>query len=620
MDKRDIAYYKAHVADVVLEDITSSERNANILRMLRDGDDEWNNKLYLLSAEIDGDPDEFVVGEDDDLGWLGYFIGESEYLEYFFIFHFPEGEEKLDEFMSGLAHNQSIENLFIKNDLGEGYLKMGPLLRNSNCLIELTFAGPDIGRGECARKIATMLGQEQCKSLKSISFVQNNVGVQGFEEITSALKMQPQLEELKFCGSNIGREGCLALAATLEGWTSPKLKKLHLCHNDIDDEGLQNLMPGLRNCCGLEALVLCANSQITAAGLSSLSSLLQSDSCCSLNCLDLDSMNICDVGASALAAGLTGNKSMKYLFLSGNSIGDAGLQVLSPALASINLEKLHLANNSYPVCTLSTLLQRSMNLTELNLSNAELDDAGLRSVVAGLANCCNLEKLNLSDNASITAAGLRSLSPLLHPKSECYSLRELYLYGMDVCDDCAGALADGLKGNTSLEQLHFCPGHSSISVSGWSAFSKVLFDTSSVNNTFLSNHTLEQVGGHQGAGSPEITRFHLFLNRTYEEVSVAMYKILLHHRDIDMTPLFRWKLMFVPLVVGWFDRARPCWEEMRSAVNAESVLQSSEMSALHEFFVELGKPQAFQSRQLSAVYKFVRGMPMLVVGNEEDEI
>jgi hypothetical protein len=90
----------------------------------------------------------------------------------------------------------------------------------------------------------------------------------------------------------------------------------------------------------------------------------------------------------------------------------------------------------------------------------------------------------------------------------------------------------------------------------------------------------------------------------------------MHHRDIDVEPLFRWKLMFLPLVVAWFHNARPIWEEIRLHVHPAQILLESEMSLLHEFFME--DLDAFQSRELSAVYKFVRDMPMLAIGKEED--
>jgi hypothetical protein len=56
-----------------------------------------------------------------------------------------------------------------------------------------------------------------------------------------------------------------------------------------------------------------------------------------------------------------------------------------------------------------------------------------------------------------------------------------------------------------------------------------------------------------------------------------------------MQPFFHWKLKFLPLIVNWFERAIPC----------------------RIYFEE--SYEAFQRRELSAVYKFIRGVPLLVV-------
>jgi hypothetical protein len=75
---RDYKYYKEHAQDVRLEDITSSEQNKNIIRRLRDGDSDLT-ALYILDDERNGDiSNEFIYQEADDLGWLGYFVGESK--------------------------------------------------------------------------------------------------------------------------------------------------------------------------------------------------------------------------------------------------------------------------------------------------------------------------------------------------------------------------------------------------------------------------------------------------------------------------------------------------------------------------------------------------------------
>ena len=89
--------YDALAQEINLEDITSCERNANILRELRDGD-PLSKQLFIMNEEDppqDGDsPDGFVIDEGDDLGWLGYFVGKSDVIEDLHInCYFPEGGE-----------------------------------------------------------------------------------------------------------------------------------------------------------------------------------------------------------------------------------------------------------------------------------------------------------------------------------------------------------------------------------------------------------------------------------------------------------------------------------------------------------------------------------------------
>ena len=77
MERRDFDYYEARARYVKLEDITSDEDNAEILRRLRDQD------TSLDDITIAGyyDHGHFVVCEGYDFGWLGYFIGKSKCLE-----------------------------------------------------------------------------------------------------------------------------------------------------------------------------------------------------------------------------------------------------------------------------------------------------------------------------------------------------------------------------------------------------------------------------------------------------------------------------------------------------------------------------------------------------------
>mmetsp|Transcript_9090 Transcript_9090/g.13631 ORF Transcript_9090/g.13631 Transcript_9090/m.13631 type:complete len:510 (-) Transcript_9090:161-1690(-) len=306
MEGRDFDYYEARARDVKLDDITSScEGNATILQQLRDQD----TYLKILTISDDADDDNFVVGEGDDLGWLGYFIGKSKYLEDLHIDSWGEGEN-IEAFIEGINHNRSIDSLHIGTDLGDvNFRSMSPFFRNNNRLAELEL-NFEVGL-ECAQSIAHALGESSCQSLKHVTIEDSNLSDGGFAVIATALRSYPQLEELHLEGNNIGLTSCIALADMLRGWGASNLKTLAFSSNEIDDQGLQALAAGMTNT-SLKTLYL-SNNLITGAGLRSLSDYFQSESCC-LRTLDLTRIDFGDEGAMVLADGLRGNQSLKNLY------------------------------------------------------------------------------------------------------------------------------------------------------------------------------------------------------------------------------------------------------------------------------------------------------------------
>ena len=98
MDVRFYDYYACE-QDVRLEDITSCENNVAVLQWLRDGcrnlvwATPWTDMLCIISSYEPGQNDDevaqFIVGEGDDLGWLGYFIGKCQQLRSLEIASFP---------------------------------------------------------------------------------------------------------------------------------------------------------------------------------------------------------------------------------------------------------------------------------------------------------------------------------------------------------------------------------------------------------------------------------------------------------------------------------------------------------------------------------------------------
>jgi hypothetical protein len=288
---------------------------------------------------------------------------------------------------------------------------------------------------------------------------------------------------------------------------------------------------------------------------------------------------------------------MKTFHLCDNIISDEGFEEMCGELASLlsQIESFDLwgSNIGGNGCvTLGNMLSswRAPNLKELRLGDNSIDDIGLRTLVKGMINCCNLEVVKLSGNRSITAAGLRSLSTLFQSRS-C-SLKRLSLKEMNIGDDGAAALAEGLAGNNSLKQLHFDVDVAGITEVGWSAFSKLLCDTSTTNSTYLSNHTLECIGEDDNLSTPKNVEVHLDINcEQSKNNNIGAWKIIRHHRNLDMEPLFQWKLKFLPLLVTWFERVRSSIEPLVE----DSILEDLE------------------KRKLSAVHKFVHGMPLLII-------
>ncbi len=170
---------------------------------------------------------------------------------------------------------------------------------------------------------------------------------------------------------------------------------------------------------------------------------------------------------------------------------------------------------------------------------------------------------------------------------------------MNIGDDGAAALAEVLVSNNSLKQLRFDVDAAGITEVGWSAFLKLLCDTSSTNNTYLSNHTLEYIGQSDDRGAPEEVKYNLDLNSHGNKEDVAMVKIFLrhfeHHHDFDTESLFRWKLKFLPLVVTWFERVRSVFSVAFDEEERGNILE------------------ALEGMKFAFVYKFVRGVPLMII-------
>ena len=445
-------YGAADTIDV--DDIATNGTNRIVLRRLKrnDANDENNGSLRIQNYhDQNGEYASAYVPEGiDDMGWLGFFIGKNDHLEELLIRSFTPTSgasvrDVLEQFFRGVSCNKSIWKIdFSCMDLlgGEVFTMLGPFYMNNHNLTNINTSACVFG-DEGVRLFALAIGSCTHKALNDVTLWNNNIAEEGMVDIITALSMHPYLQRLDLDGNHLRKNGCVALA-TLLRCSAKELQYLYLSTTEINDEGIEALVPALANCNRLEGLYLSNNPSITTRGWQSFASILES--------------------------------------------------------SNSNLEELYIARNN-------------------------VDNEALAAFANALANNHTLHALNLWGNLSITAVG-------------------------------------------------------------WQALSKILCNTSRVNATFLSNHTLQYVSvdaSENGMIGPLLE-----LNERNDKKEVAMIKILQCHSDFEMLPFFEWEFKVLPLVLSWLERASA-----------------------------FGMPRGFEPniepRKLSTIYQFVRGMPVLYV-------
>ena len=287
-----------------------------------------------------------------------------------------------------------------------------------------------------------------------------------------------------------------------------------------------------------------------------------------------------------MEGGSSTNKSLKDLILMNNNISEGGMVDIVTALRMHpHLKYFDLWGNGISMngcVALATLLRCSATeLRSLYISNTEINDEGIEALVPALKNCNSLKQLHLHDNPTVTTRGWQSIATILEAPNS--NLREFYIPNNNINDDAVATFANALTNNRRLKEFHLPP----LSEDSLQAFSKLLCDTTSVNATFLSNHTLSYLGDEE-LNENAMIRPLLDLNERDDKKEVEMIKILQCHDDFDMLPLFEWEFKVLPLVLEWLERA-------------------SEYEMPEDFDPNI------EERKLSTIYQFVRGMPVLYV-------
>ncbi|XP_067283775.1 NACHT, LRR and PYD domains-containing protein 12-like [Pseudorasbora parva] len=200
-----------------------------------------------------------------------------------------------------------------------------------------------------------------------------------------------------FDGCGLDETCCEYVSSALQSSNS-HLRELDLSSNHLNDSGVKLLSDALKSShCQLNILRLCG-CHLTAQSCESLSSALQSS-----------------------------NSVLRELDLSNNDLQDSGVKLLSDGLKSCMLEilRLSICNLTAQCCeSLSSVLQSSNSvLRELDLSNNDLQDSGVKIIFDGLKSW-KLEILRLS-GCMVTEEGCGYVSAAL--RSNPSHMRELDL-------------------------------------------------------------------------------------------------------------------------------------------------------------------------------------------------
>ena len=333
--------------------------------------------------------------------------------------------------------------------------------------------------------------------------------------------------------------------------------------------------------------------------------------------VDLDNAGV-DITDRVIYDGLKQNTSIKLVELKGSHhriVDMIGQQILNvyhennTHLSGIKLTRCDISNGGdYLV---ANTLSRCTYLKKVTLGIMHMTDSQLLPLVEAIRGHRMLEGLELYGN-SITNAGCQILSTLLDDTKSI--LQFLNLYNNDIDSDGATIIINSLSGNNQLRKLYLHGNHpmfdytSLVDQNVLDTFSQLVCNTSSINDTYSSNHTLSYL--------PEVDlRSLLKLNAGTNKHHVAIKKILKYHPKFDMTTLFDLaaegenNLKALPAIVDWFNKAE------------EAIVDDDEDGSIWKSFGEEEDSSDEDSegdynldaRKLSAIYQFAQAMPLLFV-------
>nr|XP_055073075.1 protein NLRC5-like [Misgurnus anguillicaudatus] len=374
----------------------------------------------------------------------------------------------------------------------EGYIALYSAVRsNPSHLIELDLSGND--PGESGVKLIYDLIHDQNCALKKVRLSDCSIGEEGYVALYSAMRSNPShLTELDLSGNDPGESGVKLIYDLIQDQNCA-LKKVRLSGCGLTEESCSGLASVLRSKSSLKELDM-SNNNLQDSGVMKLHNGLQNNNC-QLHKLRLSGCGLTEESCSALASVLRSKPGLKELDMSNNNLQDSGVKKLHNGLENTNcqLHKLRLSGcglTEESCSALASVLRSKPGLKELDMSNNNLQDSGVKKLHNGLENTnCQLHKLRLS-GCGLTEESCSALASVLRSKS---SLKDLDMSNNNLQDSGVKKLHNGLQ-NTNCQLHKLRLSGCGLTEESCSALASVLRSKPGLKELDLSNNNLQDSG------------------------------------------------------------------------------------------------------------------------------
>ena len=229
------------------------------------------------------------------------------------------------------------------------------------------------------------------------------------------------------------------------------LEVVNLIGNSFTCKGLNQILNEVGN---KIAHVLLSGNTVSDDGISDLVSLPVQSKLQHLIELDIMEIKMSATGAFALSKFLNSTKSMKFLNISNNDIGDNGIKAIADSLKVNNSISQLIASRCEITCngavSISDMLKNNRTLITLGIFYNPIGDNGVTTMVDALLTNDKLKKLDLR-YCNLGDDGIKSLVKLLHT-NKCINKLDI-MQNQSISADVIGDLLQAAVNNCVMDDL-----------------------------------------------------------------------------------------------------------------------------------------------------------------------